>query len=86
MAAQDTVAPLPVPLRAGKQQRATRGRPARATRANTLTFDEEARHEVRRIEHCRRHLAVSRRALPLICELRREAERQNIEIHFLRGP
>ena len=43
-------------------------------------------HEVRRIEHFRRHLAVSRQALPLVCELRREAERQHIEIHFLRGP
>ena len=50
------------------------------------TFDEDALHEVRRIEHYRRHLAVSRRALPLICELRREAERQHIEIHFLRDP
>ena len=50
------------------------------------TFDEEAVQEVRRIEHYRRHLAISRRALPLICELRREAERQHIEIHFLRDP
>ena len=58
----------------------------RATRANAPTFDEEALREVRRIEHYRRHLAVSRRALPLICELRREAERQDIEIHFLRDP
>jgi len=49
-------------------------------------FDEDALHEVRRIEHYRRHLAVSRRALPLICELRREAERRHIEIHFLRYP
>ena len=50
------------------------------------TFDEEAIHEVRRIEHYRRNLAVSRRALPLVCQLRREAERQHIEIHFLRTP
>ena len=49
-------------------------------------FDEDALQEVRRIEHYRRHLAVSRRALPLVCELRREAERQHIEIHFLRCP
>ena len=49
------------------------------------TFDEEALFEVRRIEHYRRHLAVSRRALPLICDLRRKAEHQHIEIHFLRG-
>jgi hypothetical protein len=51
-----------------------------------LTFDEDTLYEVRRIEHYRRHLAISRRALPLICELRRNAERQHIEIHFLRGP
>jgi len=50
------------------------------------TFDEDAVREVGRIEHYRRHLAVSRRALPLICELRREAERQHIEIRFLRTP
>jgi hypothetical protein len=58
----------------------------RAEREYEPTFDEEAVYEVRRIEHYRRHLAVSRRALPLICELRREAERQHIEIHFLRTP
>ena len=58
----------------------------RAEGERTPTFDEEALHEVRRIEHFRRHLAVSRQALPLVCELRREAERQHIEIHFLRGP
>jgi hypothetical protein len=50
------------------------------------TFDVNALDQVRRIEHYRRHLAVSRRALPLICELRREAERRHIEIHFLRMP
>ena len=54
--------------------------------AHEPTFDEEALLEVRRIEHYRRHLAVSRRALPLICELRLAAERQQIEIHFLRLP
>ena len=51
-----------------------------------LFFEESALHEIRRIEHYRHHLAVSRRALPLICELRREAERQHIEIQFLRYP
>jgi DNA-binding transcriptional MerR regulator len=50
------------------------------------TFDEESLDEVRRIEDYRRRLAVSRRALPLVCGLRREAERQGIEIHFLSGP
>ena len=50
------------------------------------TFDEDAIHEVRRIEYYRRHLVLGRRAIPLICKLRREAERQCIEIHFLRCP
>lgn len=50
------------------------------------TFDKDALQEVRRIEHYRRSLGISRRALPLICELRREAERQHIEIRFLRDP
>lgn len=58
----------------------------RATLEHEPIFDEDALHEVRRIEHYRRHLAVSRRALSLICELRREAEHQYIDIHFLRGP
>ena len=60
--------------------------PDRAEGEREPTFDKEALHEVRRIEHYRRHLAVSRQALPLVCELRREAERQHIEIHFLRCP
>jgi len=60
--------------------------PGRAEGVREPVFDEEALHEVRRIEHYRRHLAVSRQALPLVCELRREAERQHIEIHFLRYP
>jgi len=58
----------------------------RAEAEREPTFDAEALHEVRRIEHYRRHLSVSRQALPLVCELRREAERQHIKIHFLRGP
>jgi DNA-binding transcriptional MerR regulator len=58
----------------------------RASLLHEPTFDEEALQEVRRIEHYRRHLAVSRRALPLVCELRREADRRHIEIHFLRCP
>jgi hypothetical protein len=46
-------------------------------------FDESALQEVRRLEHYRRHLGVCRRALPLLCELRRKSERQHIEIGFL---
>ena len=49
-------------------------------------FDENGLEEIRRIEHYRLHLGVGRRALPLICELRREGERQQIELHFLRYP
>jgi len=57
----------------------------RAEMEHEPTFDEEAIHEVLRIEHYHRHFAVGRQALPLICELRREAVRKNIEIGFLRG-
>jgi hypothetical protein len=49
-------------------------------------FDENALGEIRRIEHYRQRLGVGRRALPLVCELRREGERQQIELHFLRYP
>lgn len=51
-----------------------------------LFFDADAIQEVRRLEHYRRHLGVSRRALPLICELRRASERQHIELRFLGSP
>ena len=49
------------------------------------TFDEYALQEVRRLEHYRRHLGVCRRALPLLCALRREGERLHIELRFLDG-
>jgi hypothetical protein len=51
-----------------------------------LLLDDHALKEIRRIEHYRRDLGVVRRALPLICELQKESERQNIELHFLRCP
>ena len=51
-----------------------------------LLFAESALQEIRRIEHYRRHLGVGRRALPLVCELRRAGERQQIELRFLDGP
>lgn len=51
-----------------------------------LVFEESALEEIRRIEHYRRHLGVGRRALPLVCELQRQADRQHIEIRFLAGP
>jgi len=50
---------------------------------NEPTFDEEALDEVRHIEHYRRHLGVNRQALPLICNLRHESERLQIELSFL---
>lgn len=46
-------------------------------------FDVRALEEVDRIEHYRRHLGVGRRGLPLVCALRREAERRDITLHFL---
>jgi DNA-binding transcriptional MerR regulator len=58
----------------------------RGVEETELFFDEKALQEIRRIEHYRRHLGVGRRALPLICELRRAGERQQIELHFLREP
>jgi len=48
-----------------------------------LLFDVATLHEVRRLEHYRRHLGVHRRALPLLCELRRAAERLKVELRFL---
>ena len=53
---------------------------------NDLYFDENALHEIRRITHYRRHLGIGLRALPLICELRREGERLEIELRFLQCP
>ena len=49
-------------------------------------FEESALDEIRRIEHYRRHLGVGRRALPLVGELRRQAEPQHIELRFLSDP
>ncbi len=47
------------------------------------TFDNNALEEISRIEHFRRYLGVHRRALPLICQLRRECERMQIKLAFL---
>jgi DNA-binding transcriptional MerR regulator len=47
------------------------------------TFDNDALVEISRIEHYRRYLGVHRRALPLICQLRRECERMRIKLAFL---
>jgi DNA-binding transcriptional MerR regulator len=57
----------------------------RAITANP-TFDDSALYEVRRIERWRRDFGVTRRALPLFCELWRQVERLQSEVRFLRGP
>jgi DNA-binding transcriptional MerR regulator len=49
------------------------------------TFDDAALEELLRIEHYRRNLGVNRRALHLVCELWREAVRQDVELVFLRA-
>jgi DNA-binding transcriptional MerR regulator len=54
--------------------------------ATGLFFDLDSLLEIRRIEHYRRHLGVGRQALPLICDLRRQGERLDIDLPFLSGP
>ncbi len=51
-----------------------------------LIFDDDALYELRRFEHYRRHHGVDRKTLRLICGLRREVERLQTEVRFLRGP
>jgi DNA-binding transcriptional MerR regulator len=51
-----------------------------------LSFDDDALFELRRFEHYRRHHGVDRKTLRLICGLRREVERLQAELRFLRGP
>ncbi len=54
--------------------------------AKAPTFDDGALYEVRRIEHLRQAYGVTRRALPLFCDLLRQVERLQDEVRFLRGP
>jgi hypothetical protein len=56
---------------------------ARDGSSGELLLDESALREVRRIEYYRRHLGVGRRALPLLCDLQRKAERRHISLRFL---
>ena len=49
-------------------------------------FDVDALNQLRRIQHYRRHLGAGFRALPLICELQREGERQEVALRFLELP
>ncbi len=51
-----------------------------------MVFDDDALYELQRFEHYRRHHRVDRQTLRLICGLRREVERLQSELHFLRGP
>jgi DNA-binding transcriptional MerR regulator len=50
-----------------------------------LVFDDDALYEVRRFEHYRRHHRVDRQTLRLICTLKREVERLQADVRFLRG-
>lgn len=49
-------------------------------------FDDDALYELRRFEDYRRRHGVDRSTLRLICGLRREVERLQAEVRFLRGP
>jgi DNA-binding transcriptional MerR regulator len=49
-------------------------------------FAETVVEEVRQIEHFRHNLGASRRALPLLCALWRECEREQIELSCLHRP
>lgn len=59
---------------------------ARAQPEAELIFDDDALYELRRFEHYRRHHRVDRTTLRLISGLRREVERLQRELRFLRGP
>ena len=49
-------------------------------------FDDDALYELRQFEAYRRHHGVDRQTMRLICGLRREVERLQAEVRFLRGP
>lgn len=49
-------------------------------------FDDDGVCELRRFEHYRRQHGLNRRTLRLIFGLRREVERLQTELRFLRGP
>ncbi len=58
---------------------------ARAQPGAEPIFDDDALFELRRFEHYRRHHGVDRKTLRLISSLRREVERLESEVRFLRG-
>jgi hypothetical protein len=57
--------------------------PSPGSGVDPLIFDASVVEDLRRIEHYRCTLGVKRRALTLMCELRREAARQDLELEFL---
>lgn len=58
---------------------------ARARAEIEPVFDDDAIYELRQFENYRREHAVDRATLRLICGLRREVERLQAELRFLRG-
>ena len=58
---------------------------ARARTETDPIFDDDAIYELRRFESYRRHHGVDRQTLRLIAGLRREVERLETEVRFLRG-
>ena len=50
-----------------------------------LAFDDDALFELRRFEHQRRHHGIDRNTLRLICGLRRDVDRLQAEVRFLRS-
>lgn len=59
---------------------------ALAQSESQLLFDDAALFELRHFERYRRQHGVNRRTLRLIFGLRREVERLQAEVRFLRGP
>ncbi len=59
---------------------------ARARPDAALEFDDDALYELSQFERYRRHHGVDRQTMRLICALRREVERLQAEVRFLRGP
>jgi DNA-binding transcriptional MerR regulator len=58
---------------------------ARAHPAAELSFDDDAVFELRRFENHRRHHGIDRHTLRVICALRRDVDRLQAEVRFLRG-
>ena len=59
---------------------------SRARSETDPTFDDDAIYELRQFEAYRRQHGVDRQTLRLLCGLRREVERLQTEVRFLRGP